>query len=194
LLSLAAILWLARVITSVNALPAINQTNQHPYFPVKMIMEYLQLLWTHCYQSHRLETFYFCLIPSLLMYHPGWKIFESGSATLALANILLAVMHVRCYKSKVKKWKDNYRYRSECCGSELFFSFKCLIFEFSQKFSFYNSVWIRIRIRIPTIFSDSDPAKTFGLFRIRIHNTAVRYVIMLVLQRQNRTKNIGCWI
>jgi hypothetical protein len=44
--------------------------------------------------------------------------------------------------------------------------------EFSQKFSSYNSVWIRIRIRIRTFFSDSDPAKTFGLFRIRIHNTA----------------------
>jgi hypothetical protein len=42
-------------------------------------------------------------------------------------------------------------------------------FDFSQKFSSY---WIRIRIR--TFFSDSDPAKTFGLFRIRIHNTVYK--------------------
>jgi hypothetical protein len=44
----------------------------------------------------------------------------------------------------------------------------CLIFDFSHKFSFYNSVWIRIRI----FFSDSDPVKTLGFFRIRIPNTA----------------------
>jgi hypothetical protein len=40
-----------------------------------------------------------------------------------------------------------------------FFSFKCLICAFSQKFFlFYSSVWIRIRIRIQirTFFSDSD--------------------------------------
>jgi hypothetical protein len=41
-----------------------------------------------------------------------------------------------------------------------FFSFKCLICNFSQDFKFYNSVWIRIHIR--TFFSDSDPAKAFG--------------------------------
>jgi hypothetical protein len=28
----------------------------------------------------------------------------------------------------------------------------------------------------PNFFSDSDPAKTFGLFRIRIHNTALNSV------------------
>jgi hypothetical protein len=62
------------------------------------------------------------------------------------------------------------------------FSFSSVWFLiFSQKFSSYNSAWIliRIRIRIRTFCSDSDPAKTFGLFRIRIHNTAVRYPYLM---------------
>jgi hypothetical protein len=45
-------------------------------------------------------------------------------------------------------------------GKTRFFSFKCLIFDFSQKFSFYNSVWIRVWIRIRIWI------RTF--FRIRI--------------------------
>jgi hypothetical protein len=45
-----------------------------------------------------------------------------------------------------------------------FLSFKCLICEFSQNFLLYNSVWIRIQIRT---FTDSDPTKIIGFFRIR---------------------------
>jgi hypothetical protein len=57
-----------------------------------------------------------------------------------------------------------------------FWSFNCLICDFLQNCYFNNSVWIWIRIciRIQTFFPDSDldPAKNFGFFRIRIHNTA----------------------
>jgi hypothetical protein len=69
----------------------------------------------------------------------------------------------------------NAKYRISLLVAEVFssvdFSFKCLICGFSQEFSFYNSVWIRIRIRIRNLFLDSDPAKTFRFFRIRIHNS-----------------------
>jgi hypothetical protein len=55
--------------------------------------------------------------------------------------------------------------------TEIFSNRKCLICDFSHQ-NFFYSAWIRIRIQIRNIFSASDPAKTYGFFRIRIHNTA----------------------
>jgi hypothetical protein len=51
-----------------------------------------------------------------------------------------------------------------------FFSFKCLICDFAQKFLFYNNAWIQIRIR--TFIGFGYNQNIFGFFRIRIHNTA----------------------
>jgi hypothetical protein len=66
---------------------------------------------------------------------------------------------------------------------------------FHKKFSSYNSVWIRfrVRIRIRTFFSDSDsdPAKTFGLFRIRIHNTGCHAAVPGI---DNKFYNIDCFL
>jgi hypothetical protein len=87
--------------------------------------------------------------------------------------------------------------RKNHTGTGTFFSFNCLISDFSQFFIFYNSVWIRIRtffqIRIrPKLtasvgfgscqnlrrLSDSDPAKTYGFFRIRIHNLDCKCLLL----------------
>jgi hypothetical protein len=48
-----------------------------------------------------------------------------------------------------------------------FFSFKCFICDFSQK----KFILQQCLDPNPKFFSDSDPAKIFGVFQIRIHNT-----------------------
>jgi hypothetical protein len=53
----------------------------------------------------------------------------------------------------------------------MFFSFKCLVCDFSQKPLFYINVWIRIWIRTLFGYSNSDLAQTYGFFRIGFHNT-----------------------
>jgi hypothetical protein len=59
------------------------------------------------------------------------------------------------------------RFSSRKKLNRYFFSFTCLICDFSQKFSFYNSVWIRIRIqiRIRTFFRIRIRAKLTDYFK-----------------------------
>jgi hypothetical protein len=59
--------------------------------------------------------------------------------------------------------------------SFVFSSIKCLICDFSQKF-FMLQQCLDPNLNPnpnPNFFSDSDPAKIFGLFRFRIHNTGM---------------------
>jgi hypothetical protein len=52
------------------------------------------------------------------------------------------------------------------------FSSKCLISDFSELFPFYSSTGTYLNTGTnPNFFSDSDPAKNFRFFWIRIHNT-----------------------
>jgi hypothetical protein len=73
---------------------------------------------------------------------------------------------------------ESVQMRKKFTNGKRFFLFQVFDLRFFTKFLFYNSVWIRIRIQIRTFFSDSDPAKIFGLFRIRIHNTGFHHTFI----------------